>query len=311
MRYWEHPDWPAVAASVRDGGRTESLIAADWVEEVGGDGPVAGRVRLLAESPESLRAVEAIGRQVKGWAAEWLPEGERPAAGWDYLSPGPYRVGELNLEFRHGFVRRICCTGRHLHVLHQLCLREPVAEVVVCGPLWGRAVNGTREDHLPDPKNRLMAVVFRCGYDIPGWPGGGLRIARQVAVTDLERQLDWAGVAGRVEHARRLFMDYESRPEGLLSKFLVPPGPRVEWCRQADAAEWVNPPPPGARLFLPANLRAAIDWERIARWHADHPDGWVDGVPDDYPDTAQRRAAPGYGPYTLYGRNVLHTIVRG
>lgn len=309
MRYWEHPDWPAMAASVRAGGQTESLIAADWIEEVGGDGPVAGRVRLLAEAAQSLRGVEAIGRQVKGWAAEWLPEGERWAAGWDYLDPGPYQVGELNLEFRHGFVRRVCCTGRHLHALHQLCLREPVAEVVVCGPLWA-AVGGPQEDHLPDPKSRLMTVVFRCGYDIPGWPGGGLRIARQVAVTDLERQSDWAGVAGRVEHARRLFLNYESRPEGLLGKFLVPPGPRVEWCRQADAAEWFNPPPPAARLFPPADLRDASDWDRVARWHAVNPDGWPGGVPDDYPYTAQRRAAPGHGPYSLYGRLMDHTVVR-
>jgi hypothetical protein len=130
----------------------------------------------------------------------------------------------------------------------------------------------------------------------------------------LMSEAEWQADPFRAQDERRqVEADFirGSRPEGVLEKWLVPPGPRVEWCREADAAEWVTPPPPGTRLFLPANLRAAIDWERIARWHADHPDGWVDGVPDDYPDTAQRRAAPGYGPYSLYGRLMDHTVVRG
>ena len=309
MRYWEHPDWPAMAASVRAGGRTESLIAADWVEEVGGDGPVAGRVRLLAEAAQSLRGVAAIGRQVKGWAAEWLPEGERPAAGWDYLGPGPYRVGELNLEFRHGFVRRVCCTGRHLHALHQLCLREPVAEVVVCGPLWGRVGNFDLGS-LESRRGGWVGAKYSCTVGVPGWPGGGLKMAQEWLMSEAEWQAD----PFRAQDERRqVEADFirGSRPEGVLEKWLVPPGPRVEWCREGDGAGWVTPPPPGTRLFLPDDLHAVADWNRIARWHSDNPDGWPGGVPYDYPYTVAQRAAPEFSPYVLNGRLMDHTVVRG
>jgi hypothetical protein len=270
-----------MAAAVREAG--DWGPAADWIEEVGGDEATARRVRTLAARDE-----------VQGWA------NVQPLVTADGQA-------EVYQAFRNGFVHRVVATGRHLAALHQLCRREPVAEVLVCGPLW-MEVDGPRFTDHSDPERLETTRWYDFRAQIPGWPGGGIVTAQEVRSSFAQA----AALRGGYVELMRPTVDYfarRCRPESLLAEPLVPPGPRVEWAGTGDS--FFRPYPQGTSAFMPEVREAVRRWDRIARWHASHPDGLVDVSGFDYPySVVPRGAVADRGGYTLMGVALEHSTVR-